>query len=150
MRIGDYSAWIWNEIKESKRFTLLNVLGVWINICVVIVFLALASGIEDTTIQRITENMDLFTLEVTPTRQGQDLQFAEFSSLGQDPRVEQIVPILAQYVELGLADCIVSGNQVVKPGLSGDKDKFLLRLPVRHHYTAPCIIWFNRSGVILS
>jgi hypothetical protein len=34
MRFQDYSIWIYNEVKESRIFTLLNIIGVWINVCI--------------------------------------------------------------------------------------------------------------------
>ena len=101
MRFNDYSKWVLNEVKETTTFTLLNIVGVWISVWVVIVFLSLARGVEQATITQITEDVDLFTLEVTKRSEDTLLSYLEFASRLNDPRVKQIVPVLPDYQRIG-------------------------------------------------
>jgi ABC-type lipoprotein release transport system permease subunit len=101
MRFKDYSKWILNEVKETTTFTLLNVIGVWISVWVVIVFLSLAVGVEQATITQITDDIDLFTLEIKSRSENTPLPYVEFVPLTNDPRVQQIVPVFADYLRIG-------------------------------------------------
>jgi putative ABC transport system permease protein len=100
MRLSDYSKWVLDEIKETKTFTILNVLGVGLSVCVIILFLSLALGIEETTIKKITEEVELFTLEVDPLKQNKPLHYTDFLGLETDSRIKQIIPVLTEYTNL--------------------------------------------------
>jgi putative ABC transport system permease protein len=102
MRFRDYSIWVRNEIKESKIFTFLNIVGVWINVCILVIFFSLALGIEEALVNQITKNTDLFTLKVT-TSEGSILSMDNFSEFKADKRVLQISPVIGNYVSLKLS-----------------------------------------------
>jgi ABC-type lipoprotein release transport system permease subunit len=99
MRTIDYVNWVGNEIKGSKTFTLLNVTGVWINVCVLVLFFALALGIEETAISQITRNIDLFTIEVSTSKQASFTE-QDFSQFEFDRRVLQVSPVLSSFGSL--------------------------------------------------
>jgi ABC-type lipoprotein release transport system permease subunit len=102
MKIQDYSNWILNEIKDSKLFTFLNVLGVWINVFVVIIFLSLANGIETTAVNQITRNVDIFTLQVSHFQQNKKLKIDEFNWAKSDAHVRQIIPVSTGFAKLNI------------------------------------------------
>lgn len=104
MKYKYYSKWIKNEIKETKIFTALNIIGIWISVWVVIVFLSLAFGVEKAAIDRITKDVNLFTLEVENPKENQNLHFSDFDYLEADYRVNQIIPVLSEYVKMGSYD----------------------------------------------
>jgi ABC-type lipoprotein release transport system permease subunit len=101
MKFRDYSIWVHNEIRESKIFTFLNIIGVWINVCILVIFFSLALGIEEAIVNQITKNIDLFTLKVT-TSEGSTLSMNNFSEFQKDKRVLQISPVIGNYVSLKL------------------------------------------------
>ncbi len=102
MKIRDYANWILNEIKDSKLFTFLNVLGVWINVFVVIIFLSLANGIETTAINQITRNVDIFTLQVSHFQHNKRLKADEFNWVKNDRHVRQVIPVSTGLVKLNI------------------------------------------------
>jgi ABC-type lipoprotein release transport system permease subunit len=101
MRFQDYSIWVRNEIKESKIFTFLNVVGVWINVCILIIFLSLSLGINEAIIVQSTKDTDLFLLKVFASK-GAVLSKDSFSEFYQDKRVLQIAPVIGNYLSLRL------------------------------------------------
>lgn len=98
MRARDYVSWIWNESRSSVMFTALNVFGILINTCVLIVFLSLAFGVESATINSITEEVNMWTLTVLP----QNNQRLRLNDLAFLPREQIIgyVPQLDEFVDL--------------------------------------------------
>lgn len=101
MKIKDYHNWICNEIKESPLFTGLNITGIVINVFLVLIFLGFASGIRETAISQITKNIDLYTIEVS--KQTKDLlHFNQFKKFATDQRVQQVIPVIYQYLDLRL------------------------------------------------
>lgn len=104
MKISDYTSWIWNEILGSKTFTCINVLGVWLNVFILVIFLTLSTGIEKATINQITRNVDLFTIQVSSQNDNLSLSLDEFRSLENDQRVLQIVPVINHTMTLKLTN----------------------------------------------
>jgi ABC-type antimicrobial peptide transport system permease subunit len=62
----------------------------------------LAFGIEDTAINQITKDINLFTIEAQPIEFEKKLSFQDFSSFTKDKRINQIVPVLTEFADLKL------------------------------------------------
>ncbi len=132
MHLKDSSRWIWNEIKQSKVFTLLNIIGVWINVCILVIFLALAFGIENTAINQITKDIDLFTLQVETSNFKPTLSFSDFYAFQGDRRIEQIIPVFSEFADLKIYNNIINND---KPDQSKQKTKLSKPIASKSIYT---------------
>jgi putative ABC transport system permease protein len=132
MHLKDSSRWIWNEVKQSKVFTLLNIIGVWINVCILVIFLALAFGIENTAINQITKDIDLFTLQVETSNFKPTLSFSDFYAFQGDRRIEQIIPVFSEFADLKIYNNIINND---KPDQSKQKTKLSKPIASKSIYT---------------
>ncbi|MBL1202227.1 MAG: ABC transporter permease [Nostoc sp. GBBB01] len=132
MHLKDSSRWIWNEVKQSKVFTLLNIIGVWINVCILVIFLALAFGIENTAINQITKDIDLFTLQVETSNFKPTLSFSDFYAFQSDRRIEQIIPVFSEFADLKIYNNIINND---KPDQSKQKTKLSKPIASKSIYT---------------
>jgi ABC-type lipoprotein release transport system permease subunit len=99
MKLKDYVNWIRLEVKESKLFTILNIFGITANVILVLIFLALASGIKETALSTFTKDMDLYTIQVSKQSKSL-LSLEEFQQFSNDPRVNQVVPVIFNFPQL--------------------------------------------------
>jgi ABC-type lipoprotein release transport system permease subunit len=102
MKIKDYSDWILNEIKDSKLFTFLNILGIWINVFVVIIFLSLANGIDTAAVDQATRKEDVLTLQVSHFQQNKRLKYDDFNWVVDNKKIRQVIPVSTGHVTLKL------------------------------------------------
>jgi ABC-type lipoprotein release transport system permease subunit len=100
MKAKDYLVWISHEINDSKLFTFLNLLGVWINVLIIVIFLSLATGIEKTAVEQITKNVNLYNIQVEFPQKDQRLTSENFVFLKGDKTIRQITPVLSDFVTL--------------------------------------------------
>jgi ABC-type lipoprotein release transport system permease subunit len=91
-----------NEIRDSKLFTFLNILGVWINVFVVIIFLSLANGIDTAAVDRATRKADVLTLQVSHFQQNKRLKSDDFNWIIDNKHIRQVIPVLTDNVTLKL------------------------------------------------
>jgi len=101
MKIEDYTKWVIDEIKESKVYTILNLIGILISVSICIMFLSLAFGIEETTINKLTKDMNLFTLKVTNGKK--QIYYQDLNSV-YNKKIDKIIydirPVLEKYAIL--------------------------------------------------
>jgi ABC-type lipoprotein release transport system permease subunit len=97
MRISDYWGWIWQDVRWSPWFAVLNVIGVGANVTVVLVFLALTAGVQQVVVDRITAEVDLLTLEIPVPLSGVDAR-ALLAEHQFAPGVQAAFPVRGLYL----------------------------------------------------
>ena len=110
--------WMWHEVKDSKLFTFLNVLGVWINIFIIIIFVSLANGIEKTNINLAAKEIDLYTIQAFYPA-GKKIKSNEFDFLNNDKRIRQAIPVLQKFGSLKVYAAIKPSDKSSMPDYIG-------------------------------
>lgn len=100
MGLSDTARWVGYELRDNKLVSLLNVLGVVMNMWLFVTLFALASGVEQAAIERIKETTrDLLVMEVHG-RGDQPVALADLGPVRDVPGVRQVAPVVMQFVTL--------------------------------------------------